>query len=86
MTIGMNWRIWNSVRANVEMKIPRLTAPSASRSATRKARPGEPALAIPRPIENAGSGPIAGTLSVAEREGHDHDDLERREEPEARAP
>jgi hypothetical protein len=60
-TIGMNWRTWNSLLVKVEMKIPRFTAPSASSSVTRNASPGEPALAIPSPIVNAGNGPMAGT-------------------------
>ena len=52
---------WSSVRANVDRKIPRLTAPIDSSSAIRKARNGEPAESTPSPIENAGSGPMAGT-------------------------
>jgi hypothetical protein len=60
----MNWTTCSSVRANVDRKMPRLTAPSASSSATRNARAGEPALAMPSPTENAGSGPMTGTWRV----------------------
>ena len=35
MTIGMNWMTWSSVRAKVDRKIPRLTAPSAASTTTR---------------------------------------------------
>jgi hypothetical protein len=63
-TSGMNWMIWSSVRANVDRKIPRLTAPTARSSTTRKASAGLPAAGSPRPIENAGSGPTEGTWIV----------------------
>ena len=64
-TIGMNWMIWSSVRANVERKIPRLTAPTASSRTTRNARTGLPTMPTPRPTEKAGSGPRAGTWTLA---------------------
>ena len=56
----MNWMICSSVRAKVDRKIPRLTAPSASSRTTRNAISGLPAMATPSPTEKAGSGPMAG--------------------------
>ena len=52
---------WSSVRAKVDRKMPRLTAPIDSSSAITNARIGEPAEATPRPMENAGIGPMTGT-------------------------
>ena len=81
-TIGMNWMIWSSVRANVERKMPRLTAPRASSSTTRNASRGLPAMWMPRPTAGAGSGPSAGTWTVPERPGDQDRDLDRGEQAE----
>ena len=62
MTIGMNWRIWNSVRAKVDRKMPRFDRAEREEQRDRKARTASPA-AIPSPTE-PGAGSNAGTFSV----------------------
>ncbi len=57
----MNWRTCSSVRAKVDRKIPRLTAPIARSTATRNAIAGLPADWTLSPIVKAASGPMAGT-------------------------
>ena len=47
----------DSVRATVEIRMPRLTAPRASSTTTSTATSGVPADWMPRPIENS---PAAG--------------------------
>ena len=83
MTSGMNWRIWNSVRANVDRKMPRFTAAIASSSVITKASTGEPAMGTPRPMIDLRQRPDRGDVDRAEHEQQEQRDLERGEDAEA---
>ena len=78
----MNWMTWSSVRANVERKIPRLTAPSARSSTTRYARTGLPTTWMPEAERERRQRPDRRHLDRAQRPGQQQRDLDRGEQPE----
>ena len=79
----MNWTTWSSVRANVDRKMPRLTAPRAVDDDHEEGEERAPGDRQPRPTENVGRGPRAGTATLPKPHASRMRDLERGEEPEA---